>query len=840
MSHLTEALVYARSGLSVLPVVLKQKKPTIKWSEFQKRIAREDELQRSFEGLNGNHGIAIICGEVSGGLEVLDFDNHFGDIDDVFEEFRGYEEVKQIIEKYSLPFEKSPNGGYHLFYRCNKIEGNKKLAERRNESSGNRLETIIETRGEGGYVIVSPSEGYELVSGGGLESIERITEQERAVLHSYARTFCKKESTPREEQKDTQNTKLKRVELGQVTNGEEKESIPRRYNREASEDETRSILQEFGWIEIGANKENYLYRRPGKKEGVSATFNGNVFYCFSTNGAPFDQVKGYSKYDVFLRLKHKGVWQDAYDELKARFGISKINTEKEQNSTPGEEPSGARVTPFFIRVWNDDSGRTQKNIDFARYVEFLVGHGFRKFKRDNEWILVRVTDNLVEEVDISDIQSFVMSYILENIQDRRVLDVAIGKDAIWTKSKTNFLDQLPDEFMMDTKNEGWLYYRNIALRVSKDSELVAFEYSELPKPIWKKKRIDRELDLGQLQEDGESEFGIFISKVVKNDEKRKNGMMRAIGYLLHGFKDPSNAKVIVFQDEAIPTVRGMANGGTGKSLVAQFVSTYKKIAYKGANLIQKEKTEFLFDTVDPETEIVQFDDANEHFPFDMLFSYVTGGLEVNKKYKQRIVIPKEKSPKFLITTNFTVGHLGYSHERRKHTVEFSDYYGGHRNPQDEFGHNLIDDWDSAEQHRADRFVIQCLRMFLRDGLSEECVINAKIRQLFDKVGREFAQFFIGKMQDNTILPNIKFDRKALYDEARLEVDELSELTLNGFTRKVKLFCTQMNINFFERRSNNTNYMVLVGDLERVKKMIPKSENEAMEEPFRMADDGYAM
>lgn len=840
MSYVDEALKYAESGLSVLPVILQSKKPTLRWSEFQNRIATKEELNRYFNGLNGHHGIAVVCGDVSGGLEVLDFDNHFGDIDNVFDEFRRYEEVRNIIEKYSLPYERSPKGGYHLFYKCNKIEGNKKLAERQNEKSGNRLETIIETRGEGGYVIVSPSKGYEILSEKGLDSIGRISEDERAVLHSYAKTFSKKEVATTDGEKSTQNPKLKRVELGKVTSSEDKESIPRRYNRESSEDEIRGILADAGWEEIGTNKENYIYRRPGKKEGASATFNGSVFYCFSTNGSPFDQARGYSKYDVFLRLKHKGVWQDAYDELNERFGISKITTEKEQNSTPGEEATGARVTPFFIRIRRNERGRDVNEIDYAGYEEFLAEHGFRKFKRDKETILVRVVDNLVEEIEISDIQTFVKEYIQRNIGDRRLLNVIIEKDAIWSKTKTNFLRELQDDFMADSKDEGWLYYKNLALKVSKGFEPMAHQYRELPKPIWKKKRMERNLDLGLLDDEAISEMERFVSNIAKGNEKRKYGLMRAIGYLLHSFKDPSNAKVIVFQDEEIPAVKGMANGGTGKSLIARFVATYKRVAYKGANLIQKEKTEFLFDTVGPETEIVQFDDAGEHFPFDLLFSYVTGDLEVNKKYEQRFLIPKEKSPKFMVTTNFTVGHIGYSHERRKHTIEFSNYYGSRLNPHDEFGHNLIDDWSIIEQHRADRFAIRCLMMFLQDGLSEECVVNAKIRLIYDKVGKEFVEFFVGKMRDNTILSNCKWDKKAMYDSARTEVDELSELTLNAFTRKIKLFCEFTGIEHYEKRSNDRNYMVLVGDIEKIRNMFPKNEISGEMESFQADNDEYVL
>ena len=59
------------------------------------------------------HGIGIICGELSGGLECIDFDNHFGDSPKVMSEFLTGE-VKEIYKKHKLPIEETLNGGFHL------------------------------------------------------------------------------------------------------------------------------------------------------------------------------------------------------------------------------------------------------------------------------------------------------------------------------------------------------------------------------------------------------------------------------------------------------------------------------------------------------------------------------------------------------------------------------------------------------------------------------------------------------------------------------------------------------------------------------------------------------
>src|SRR5204863_7012750 len=84
--------------------------------------------------------------------------------------------------------EATPAGGRHLLYRCDKIEGNQKLATR---SDGEKRQTLIETRGEGGLIIVAPSHGTVHPSGkpylllrGGISSIRTILAHQRALLFS--------------------------------------------------------------------------------------------------------------------------------------------------------------------------------------------------------------------------------------------------------------------------------------------------------------------------------------------------------------------------------------------------------------------------------------------------------------------------------------------------------------------------------------------------------------------------------------------------------------------------------------------------------------------------------
>jgi len=246
------------------------------------------------------HGIGVICGMESNGLECIDFDNHFGDSEKVMGEYLTGE-VRDIYEKHKLPIEKTLNGGFHLLYRCDFNEGNLKLAQRpKKDKFGNWTpDTIIETRGEGGYFVAAPTEGYEVIRNS-LKNIARITPEERGVLIESARAF---------------NTWHTVVKVEQEV-GERPGDI---YNRSPEAiDDAKSSLVNAGWREVRHQE----WRRPGKDNGMSATFGRvaeNVFYCFSSSAHPFDSNAAYTPFQVVALLDYGGDFKALAKELSKKY-----------------------------------------------------------------------------------------------------------------------------------------------------------------------------------------------------------------------------------------------------------------------------------------------------------------------------------------------------------------------------------------------------------------------------------------------------------------------------------------------------------------------------------------
>lgn len=302
---------YKDAGFSCLPTQ-KDKSPAISaWKGVEIAPA-----------LFTSYGIGIKCGASSGNLECMDFDNHFGDAKEVISAFMKIEGVQEIYEKYRLPIETSMRGGFHLLYRCETIEGNKKLALRPIKRDGKLgRDVLIETRGEGGYFVAAPTPGYQVIKND-ICNVAYITPGERGVLLSAARYF--------NEWVDS---------MYQTT--EDKEKPGNRFNDDpASIEEMKDALITAGWVDVGAGK----WRRPGKSEGITATLGKaaeKIFYNFSDAAYPFDAEKGYTAFQVVGLLKYDGDFKRFAGELAERYQmnkkteayIGKSYTEKKEETT---------------------------------------------------------------------------------------------------------------------------------------------------------------------------------------------------------------------------------------------------------------------------------------------------------------------------------------------------------------------------------------------------------------------------------------------------------------------------------------------------------------------------
>ena len=298
----TAAEELEKNGYSIIPILTDgSKAPAVPWKKFQQRIATSEEITTWFRK---KRGIGIVAGRVSGNLEILDFDD--GSLLDPWCELVKKHCGVEVIDE--LPIVMTPSSGFHVYYRSDsEVEGNQKLARRK--VGNGALEVLIETRGEGGYVIAPESppgchpakKSYSQLQGD-LTQIPSITAEHRAVLLECARAF-------------NEHVDSKRIISGPSRRGRNRPGDE--FNERAGWEE---ILAAHGWENVGQLGQETHWRRPGKNIGISATTNfggSDRFYNFSTNGHPFEAETSYTKFAAHALLNHEGDFSMAASDLAA-------------------------------------------------------------------------------------------------------------------------------------------------------------------------------------------------------------------------------------------------------------------------------------------------------------------------------------------------------------------------------------------------------------------------------------------------------------------------------------------------------------------------------------------
>jgi hypothetical protein len=314
-----EVIIYKSNGLYCLPVK-QDKSPDCSGSWKGREFKTNDFV----------NGVGIACGSVSGNLECLDFDNHFGDAKTNLSAF--IKELNGLYEKYSFPIQSTQSGGYHLLYRCSTIEGNKKLASKpKLDGKKWRPDAIIETRGEGGYFVAAPTKGYKVVRNT-FDNIPEITPEERKYIIEVAKSF---------------NQWSEPVKYEEYEN---KERAGDYYNglSEAKQDMI-DALRLAGWRQLNS----YQWQRPNKTKGISATLGkvaNNVFYVFSSNAHPFNEESGYTPFQVVALLKFNGNFKECAKWISEKY---KLNTVNDYYKKKPEEKQKEKTKDEYIEILKD-------------------------------------------------------------------------------------------------------------------------------------------------------------------------------------------------------------------------------------------------------------------------------------------------------------------------------------------------------------------------------------------------------------------------------------------------------------------------------------------------------
>ncbi len=289
------------------------------WEPFMSKIADEATVRGWFG--RGCQAFAVIGGAVSGGLYAFDFDElrfwkaWYGEVGEL---------VDQAINDGYAYLEKSPRegGGRHFIIRIDGAPKNQKLAwvEDATEDSGRRV--AIETRGERGYLLVSPSRhqaGYYEAVAGSLLGLKVMPADWFEVFNNAAIGL---DECPHPITKQI----IEQAKAKGRANSNGSTGVIDLFN---AKNDAATILLRHGYTRHTDTKLN----RPGDGTLGSVTLRDGLSVHYSSNDPLNDSKFGnglcgiHSAFDSFLMLEHRG-------DLKAAVRAAAVELGVEHETSP--------------------------------------------------------------------------------------------------------------------------------------------------------------------------------------------------------------------------------------------------------------------------------------------------------------------------------------------------------------------------------------------------------------------------------------------------------------------------------------------------------------------------
>ena len=425
-------------------------------------------------------------------------------------------------------------------------------------------------------------------------------------------------------------------------------------------------------------------------------------------------------------------------------------------------------------------GEKRQEINSVYFLHFLKYNNFGKVTdKDSGFITYcRIKGHKVERIMTGKtIRNFVLDYLNENYVDIEIQNLFINS----TKTNINTLDNMPDldiDFQDYTMESQMLFFQNIAINVFKD-KVEELKGDSLATKVWENdvsphnfKRIEpsfewifnqecgydisikhtqshyfrylinasriywrEELEHRKFDKDkdnqedikyaADNKFSIDGSRLTDEEKEEQRlhliNKMYVIGYLLHGYKNYAKALSVWVMENKV-TEDSESSGGSGKSFMIKFLKNLCNIVTLPGRDKELTKRQFFMDRVTEYTDILNLDDATKYFDFNAFYSFITGDMQVNKKFEGSKEIDYKKSPKLVITSNFPPNEDDGSTMRRLLLCVFSDYYHKQTNKneysetrtvQDDFGYELYNDAYKNDWWNEDfNFCVDCLQFYL--------------------------------------------------------------------------------------------------------------------------------
>ena len=263
--------------------------------------------------------------------------------------------------------------------------------------------------------------------------------------------------------------------------------------------------KKYGIIDGERNNNIYILAAAFNDYGVSKSLAEYIMSQFESSDFKISEIKttinsAYSQKQNFGSKYYEDEDKVNQVRMKLKRGVSKKEIRLQLSETQIED---AVIDSVITSIEEDESEKRfwNKNdkgvITIIHYLfrQFLEDHGFYKFcpEGSKHFIFVRVTNNLIDHTNEEEIKDFILGY-LEDLDDMSVYNYFADKTRFFREEFLSLLGTVDVYFIEDDKDSAYLYYRNCAVKVTKDKK-TTIDYLDLGGYVWKDQVIDRDFDL---------------------------------------------------------------------------------------------------------------------------------------------------------------------------------------------------------------------------------------------------------------------------------------------------------------------------------------------------------
>lgn len=469
--------------------------------------------------------------------------------------------------------------------------------------------------------------------------------------------------------------------------------------------------------------------------------------------------------------------------------------------------------PFWTYS-EDDSGKLKLSVDTNLLLNFLSKSGISyvnlSTESDTNYRFVSIQNNIIENVDEGFISRLLRNFIEESNIDSFEKGQLIGElfrmiPYLTDPKRLPFgVLNIEVKFHRDTKDSTYFYFANTVVEVTKNG-IKEIDYSDIDGVVWKNQIIDSEFKLRNNEDEIRSMFYKFLEKTCTDpqtlelDKDRHEALLISIGYMCHRFKNPRTNKSIILSEN---NIGHEANGRTGKSLIMNAISKIRKVLKLDGRRIKIE-SEFVFQNLDYDTDLIYFDDINRFFKFENFYTSISEGIRFRRIYEAEQWIPFNNSPKFVLSTNYGLQGNSESDKGRKFDMELLSYYNSVNTPAVEFDCHFFEEWDEEEWNSFYNDMIAYSKIYLRNNaqLKEYKSDTIELRKLISAIGQDFYDFAESLTRDEFLTNTVIYSNYVSF----LGLDE-SDISKKGIAYKIKTYCQYLGLEYesTQQRVNGKN------------------------------------